>query len=145
MNTLIYDAQCTLCKSLALKIWEATEHRVELRALTDPVANELLTRFHPKGWGKDFYLIDDAGCHKGMKALNRIRLMIGTKIFAGLVAEYAQVKTRRRRSQMTHAHDGSPVLSRRSVVEGAILGAVLVPLAAVPKAQAAFATADPSY
>lgn len=152
MNTLIYDSRCNLCKTLALKIWKASSPEIELRALTDPKAQKILDRTYPGGWKFDFYLVDDAGVHRGWWALNRIRRLVGTATFSSLVAEFAQVKTSTRRNTLAHDHavtpstDGKkPSVSRRRLLEGVALGAVLAPLSALAKAQPAFAEANPKY
>jgi hypothetical protein len=139
-TVLIFDAKCPLCTSLATKIRSVARRPIELRALTDPVAADLLDGFYPHGWEHDFYLIDERGCGKGVRSLRRLRKHVGARQLSALISEYGLAKVSAKRMALTHDHsdEGSGSTSRRKVLKGAALAAVAVPLAGMPRIASAF-------
>jgi hypothetical protein len=113
---------------------------IELRALSDPQAVELLDEFYPHGWTHDFYLVDERGCGRGVRSLRRLRKHVGTRQLSALIGEFSLAKVNAKRAAINHVHtdgeDAGP--SRRKVLKGAALAAVAVPLAGLPKTANAF-------
>ncbi|UJW31940.1 hypothetical protein L3Q67_43450 [Saccharothrix sp. AJ9571] len=146
-TTLIYDAKCPLCSDLARKIHHHARIPVEILALSDPAAIELLRSRYPHGWEHDFYLFENGTCRKGVRSLGRLRSHLGTRQLTALIAEYSHAKVTSKRLAVPHEHvDGEVVgTGRRNVLKGAALGAIAVPLAGMPRLASAFEQPSPSY
>lgn len=89
---LLYDANCDLCKGLALQIRSFAKKPIRLVALSDPEATQILSEFYSTGWTHDFYLVNDGACRKGIRAFPQLARLVGIKQFASLVGDYARYK-----------------------------------------------------
>ncbi|MDA8372443.1 MAG: hypothetical protein M0026_21585 [Nocardiopsaceae bacterium] len=132
---LIYDASCSLCTGLATKIRHHARTPVEIRALSDPRAAQLLAEFYPNGWEHDFYLVEEHACSKGARSLNKLRKYVGARLLAQLVGEYASAKVTAKRAS----------LGGNGGVKGRALAAVEASIAGFPRVPGAFEQPSPDH
>lgn len=128
---LLYDSHCQVCRQLAHEVRRYAPDRIELVALSEPAAADILSEFYPDGWEHDFYLVEDGVCRKGARSLPRLSRIVGMSEFGSLVGEYATYKLRRRDCEQgcdDHDHDGAggPDVSRRSFAS--MLSAAALPV-----------------
>jgi|GEM_PF-4383700 len=121
---LIYDAKCSICRNLAQKIHLLSEQEVEIRALSDPRAQETLDKFHPDGWEHDFYVIDGDRCRRGALALPRLTGALGARKMASVLAEFSYQKL-----APSSCTTGNGVMrSKRTLLKAAAVSPVLLGL-----------------
>lgn len=136
-TTLVYDGKCSLCRNLAYKIQVAARGPVQIRALTDPEATQLLARAFPDGWSHDFYLFYNGRCKKGVSALRGLRSVLGSKQLALLLAEYTRIRLSQElgrtddRSQAGSSAGSS--IARRNVLKAAAITPVMYPISKLPR------------
>ena len=122
---LLYDHKCNLCRNLAYKIHITTEKKVEIKALSDPEAVEVLKKFYPDGWSHDFYVVENGVCRKGMRGLTKLMKSLGVRGMAGLLSEYSAFKIAKSAHAAT-ANGHQP--SRRTMMKYAALAPVVTGL-----------------
>jgi hypothetical protein len=122
---LVYDHKCNLCRNLAYKVHITTKKQVEIKALSDPEAMEVLRKFYPDGWSHDFYVIENGACRKGMRGLTKLMKSLGVKGMAGLLSEYSAFKiAKSAHAATTNGHQPT----RRTMMKYAALAPVVTGL-----------------
>jgi hypothetical protein len=124
---LIFDAKCNLCRTLAYKIHTHSTPPVEIRALSDPEAIDLLDTFYPKGWSHAFYVIDNNICRKGVAGLLKLLRALGVKRLGAILSEYSFYKLRAY-AVSNDARKGAVGESRRRMLKYAVLSPVMIGL-----------------
>lgn len=118
--TLLYDAQCTMCNDLAYKVRERADEPLELVALSDPEADELLAPHYGESWEKDFYVVDGETARKGVWAIPRVLRSVGVRDFVGLAGDYLQYHEETDSCEADHDHAQTEAgLSRRRFAKAA--------------------------
>lgn len=103
--TLLYDAQCTMCNELAYEVRERATEPLELVALSDPEADDLLVPHYGESWAEDFYVVDGETARKGVWAVPRVLQTVGVRDFVGLVGDYLQYHETPEECDADHDHD----------------------------------------
>lgn len=127
---LLYDAGCTMCNELAYKVRDRTDDPLQLVALSDPEADELLSSHYSSSWSEDFYFIKGDTVRKGKYALPSVMKMVGLKDFTSLAGDYLR-HHQNQSSDCDHEHDheventGMGISRRRFVGATATVGTAL--------------------
>ena len=133
-QTLLYDAKCQMCRNLAVKIQYHARTPLDIVALSDPLASEILTKFYPNGWKHDFYLVQNGSIRRGIRALPKIMTNLGAKQFASLIGEYAGYRAAKTRcGHDNHQHAGHAHAENGSSRRQVIAMAAAAPLLALSK------------
>jgi predicted DCC family thiol-disulfide oxidoreductase YuxK len=154
---LVYDAECTLCRTLAHKVHHASRERIDIMAINDPETEATLSRFYPRGWAHDFHLISDKRARRGLAVLPRLTRELGPGTMAMLVGEYLRAKHQQTKGcascaarsaeskaasnghdEHAHAHPGS---SRRDVLKLAAMTPLALTVGKLPALPSAYTSA----
>jgi hypothetical protein len=89
---LLYDGNCSICRTLAFKITLLTQGKIEILSLHTEQAKQILDRFYPRGWKWDFYVIDNDRCRKGLRSLYSLGSALGASSLVEVLREYGRLK-----------------------------------------------------
>jgi hypothetical protein len=120
---LLYDAKCSLCRTLAQKIHFVTEKKVEILSLSAPKAATVLEKFYPEGWPHDFYVVENGSCRRGVRALPKLLRSVGVKHMAGILSEFGQYKLSPR--SCAQGNGDTAQISKRNMLKLAALSPLL--------------------